>query len=187
MELLLSACLGFGLSAACFFRVFVPLLVAGVASRAGYVTLSSGFDWIGSTPALTALAVATALEIIAYHVPWLDHLLDFAATPAAVVAGVAASASVLTVPDPWVRWSLAVIAGGGVAGSVQVLTVAARHLSTIGTGGLGNPVVAAFEATAAIVLSVMAVLAPVAAVLAIVVLAALATRRILRRRPATIS
>lgn len=187
MEALFSICLGIGLSAACGFRVFVPLLVTGLAARTGYLTLSSGFDWVESTPALTALGVATALEIIAYHVPWLDHLLDLAATPAAVIAGVGASASVLAVPDPWVRWSLAVIAGGGAAGGVQALTVAARHLSTLGTGGLANPLVATFEAAAAIVLSVFAVLAPVTAVIGIALLAAVAARKLMRRRPATIS
>ena len=84
MEPLLSVCLGLGLSAACGFRVFVPLLVLGVAARTGHLTIVESFEWIGSTPALVSLAVATVLEIVAYYVPWLDNLLDVVATPTAV-------------------------------------------------------------------------------------------------------
>ncbi|HVH19978.1 MAG TPA: DUF4126 domain-containing protein, partial [Myxococcota bacterium] len=91
-ELLLSLGIGLGLAAACGFRIFLPLLALGVAARAELVPLASGFQWLATTPALGAFAVATALEIGAYYVPWLDHLLDVAAGPAAVAAGAVASA-----------------------------------------------------------------------------------------------
>src|SRR5260370_32245357 len=87
METLLAASLGIGLSAACGFRVFVPLLVMSIASFSGHLTLAPGFQWIGSYPALITFSVATVVEIGGYYIPWVDHLLDTLATPAASVPG----------------------------------------------------------------------------------------------------
>src|SRR5207302_1413632 len=87
METLLSICVGIGLSAACGFRVFVPLLVMSIASLSGHLPLAHGFEWIGSYPALIAFSVATCVEILGYYIPWLHHVLDTIASPAAVVAG----------------------------------------------------------------------------------------------------
>ena len=145
METLLAVALGLALSAACGFRIFVPLLAVGAAQATGYLTLAPKFAWIGSTPALVVLGVATVIEIAAYHVPWLDHLLDTIASPAAIVAGIVVTASVVTDMDPLWRWTLAVIAGGGLAGAVQGSTVLVRAASTATTGGLANPVVATAE------------------------------------------
>src|SRR5439155_16825768 len=93
-ESLVSIALGLGLSAACGFRVFVPLLAVSAAANLGYVQVSPGFSWMATTPALVAFGTATALEVAAYYVPWLDNFLDAVATPAAVLAGVITSASV---------------------------------------------------------------------------------------------
>ncbi|MBP89927.1 MAG: hypothetical protein CMJ64_25005, partial [Planctomycetaceae bacterium] len=40
-----SVALAVGLAASCGFRVFVPMVVIGVASRAELLTLSDGFAW----------------------------------------------------------------------------------------------------------------------------------------------
>jgi hypothetical protein len=144
-EILLSVALGIGLSAACGFRVFIPFLVMSVAAQAGYLNLASGWEWIGSTPALIAFALAAILEIVAYYVPWLDHLLDTIATPAAVVAGIVASAAVVSGMSPLLTWTLAAIAGGGAAGLIQTGTVLVRGMSTATTLGAGNFLVSTTE------------------------------------------
>jgi phosphoglycerol transferase MdoB-like AlkP superfamily enzyme len=128
METVLAICLGLGLSAACGFRVFVPLLGINVAALAGHVVLAEGFQWIGTWPAFACFLTATVLEVSAYYVPWVDNLLDTIATPAAVVAGTMATASVVTDMSPLLRWTLAVIAGGGLAAVVQTGTVTWRIL-----------------------------------------------------------
>src|SRR6266513_629768 len=110
MEMFISICLGIGLSAECGFRVFVPLLVMSIGSLSGHLTLSHGFEWIGSYPALIAFSVATCLEIAGYYIPWVDHLLDTIATPAAIVAGTIVSASLVTDVSPFLRWARAIIA-----------------------------------------------------------------------------
>ena len=63
MDTVLAICLGIGLSAACGFRVFVPLLVMSVASLSGHLTLAPGFQWIGTYPGLITFSVATVVEI----------------------------------------------------------------------------------------------------------------------------
>ncbi|MBM3308472.1 MAG: DUF4126 domain-containing protein [Candidatus Eisenbacteria bacterium] len=181
MELALSILIGLGLSAACGYRVFVPFLVLSIAAMTGHVTLAQGFQWIGTPYALTAFAVATVLEVVAYYVPWVDNLMDAAATPAAVVAGILITASVVGDVSPFLRWSLAVIAGGGVAGAIQAATVVVRGTSSATTGGLGNPVVATGELGGSIVTSILAVLVPIAAVLLVVLLLVLIIRFARRR------
>lgn len=181
---LLSLALGAGLAAACGFRVFVPLLVAAIAARTGHLALAPGFSWLASDGALLALGVATVLEVLAYAAPWLDHLLDALATPAAVVAGVVASAAVFVDLPPAVRWGAAVILGGGAAGVVQAGTVLARLKSALFTGGAGNIVVALLELAGAVLLSVLAVLAPALVLLALALLGWGFLRLARRRKPA---
>jgi len=181
-EAVLSVMLGIGLAAACGFRIFVPLLVMSIAATAGHLQLSEGFAWIGTWPALIAFAVATTLEIAAYYIPWLDNLLDTVATPAAVVAGVIVVAACVTDMSPYLKWTLAVIAGGGAAGAVQALTVTGRAASTATTGGAANPVVSTVEAGSAAALSTVSVLVPVLAAAVVLTLLGLLVRRIVVRR-----
>jgi hypothetical protein len=171
METVLCICLGIGLSAACGFRVFVPLLALSVAAHAGHVQLATGFQWIASNAALIAFGVATVLEIGAYYIPWVDHALDVIAAPVAVLAGVLVTASLVTDMSPLLKWTLAVIAGGGAAGMVQGGTMLLRGASTVTTAGFGNPLVATTELIVAALISVLSLLAPL--FIAVVVLLAL--------------
>lgn len=156
MNELLSVALGIGLAAACGFRVFVPLLFVSIAAKTGKLTLVPSFQWMGTDTAMIAFAIATALEVGAYYIPWLDNFLDTIATPAAVVAGAVISASVFTGMDPFLRWTLAIIAGAGAAGAVQTASVVTRAASTATTGGLGNFVVATGELILSVVASLLA-------------------------------
>ncbi len=170
MEILLSVCLGFALSAACGLRVFVPFLVMSVAARSGHLDLSGRFDWISSDPALITFAVAAVLEIAAYYVPWVDNLLDTASTPVAVLAGVVATAATVQDMSPLVTWTLAIVGGGGLAAVVQTSTSLVRGASSLLTAGFGNPVVSTAEAGGAALLSVLAVAVPVLAFLVAITL-----------------
>jgi len=168
VDTIASVFAGIGLAAACGFRVFVPLLVLSVASSLGAVPVAHDFAWIATTPALIALATATVMEIAAYYVPWLDHALDVIATPAAVVAGVVTTAAVVSDLAPTLRWALAIIGGGGVAGAIQGSTVLLRLKSGVTTAGVANPLVSTGETASSTVTSVLAVLVPVIAFLLVV-------------------
>jgi hypothetical protein len=165
LQTFLSICLGIGLSAACGFRVFVPLLGLSLAALTGHVHLDAGFAWIGTTPAVIAFSVATVLEIAAYYIPFIDNLLDTIAVPAASLAGMLVAALAMTDVDPFWRWTLAIIAGGGMAMSTQLATTKLRAVSSATTAGAGNPVLATIEAIVAFVLSAVSVLWPVLALL----------------------
>lgn len=168
METVLALCIGLGLSAACGFRVFVPLFGLSMAAHTGHVSLSPDFHWLSTQPALIALGFGTGLEIAAYYVPWLDHFLDTLSTPAAIVAGIMVTASMLTDMSPFLRWSLAVIAGGGVAATVQTTTVAARAFSSLTTGGLGNPLIASLELGGSLLTTLLALIIPAGALLCVI-------------------
>jgi hypothetical protein len=172
MDVALGICLGIGLSAACGFRVFVPMFLMSLAAKAGYMDLADGFRWMDSWGAITAFGTATVLETGAYYIPWLDNLLDSVTTPAAVIAGVIATAACVTDADPLLQWSAALIGGGGIAGAVQSSSVAVRAASTLATGGVGNFLVATVEFVGSIVMSIMAMLLPIAAAVVAVALTA---------------
>jgi hypothetical protein len=161
METLLEIAIGIGLSAACGFRVFVPLLVMNLASLTGQLHLSSGFAWIGSYYATVAFGTATIVEVLGYYIPWLDHVLDIVATPAAIIAGTVATASLVTGMTPFLKWTLALIAGGGIAGLVQGTTVMLRAKSFVSTAGMGNPVVSTFELFGSIITALLAIVVPI--------------------------
>src|SRR5947207_7817636 len=184
MEHFLSICLGIGLSAACGFRIFVPMLIMSIAALSGHLSLAHGFEWIASYPALIAFSVATCLEIAGYYIPWVDHLLDTIATPAAIVAGTIVTASMVTDVSPFLKWTLAIIAGGGAAGMVQGATVLARGASGVTTAGLANPVVATAELAGSVVTSILAIVAPVLVVVLIGVFLFIFGRKFLRKTPA---
>jgi hypothetical protein len=181
MDTFLSILIGMGLSAACGFRVFVPLLVANLAARSGHLALSDGFAWLASEAALYTFGAATLIEIAGYYVPWVDNLLDTIATPAAIAAGILLSASTLGDADPLLRWTLAFVAGGGTAAVFQGITALTRQVSTWTTGGLGNPLVATAEAGGSALLSVLAVAVPVLAAALVFLLLFAAAKRLLRR------
>lgn len=160
-ELIPALCLGLALSACCGFRVFVPLLVTGLAAKFDFIPLSAGSEWIASYPAIAAFAAACMVEITAYYFPVIDNLLDSIAIPSSVVAGSIVAASVFTDFDPLVKWGVAIIAGGGAAGLIQTGTSLARLGSTKFTAGTGNFVLATAENLFSFVGSIFSLLIPV--------------------------
>jgi hypothetical protein len=126
------------------------------------------------------LGVAALVEIVAYYVPGVDNLLDALAAPAALVAGTVLSAAVMTDLPPVLKWTAAIVAGGGAAGLTQGLTALLRAKSTLFTGGIGNSTVATVELGGAFVLPLLALAAPLFA-FALVLLLLWMALRLLRR------
>ncbi|WP_229310955.1 DUF4126 domain-containing protein [Larkinella soli] len=182
MEWLVSLCLGLGLSACCGFRIFVPMLVACLALKAGWIDATPGFEWLGSWTGLFVLATATIAEIGAYYIPWLDNALDTVATPVAFVAGTIMTTSFVDIDAPLLRWGLGIIAGGGTAGLIQAGTSLLRIGSTATTGGLGNPVVSSAENILSFGLSFLTVFLPLIAGFLALVVVVFFIRLLIRRR-----
>lgn len=182
MEILLQVLVGIGLAATCGFRVFVPLFVMSIAGVSGYMNFSAGFEWIASYPALIIFGVATVLEIVAYFVPYVDNILDMASLPIGIVAGIIVVASVITDVDPILRWTLAVIAGGGIAAGTGVISNAVHALSTATTGGTANPAVSTVESGATVVMTILSVVLPIVGVLVLALVLFLTIRYVVRRK-----
>jgi hypothetical protein len=172
--------MGVGLSAACGFRVFVPLLVFSVGAHSGHFHPPASLQWIGTTPALIAFGVATGVEVLGYMVPGIDHLLDVLAIPTAVAAGTVLTSGMMGEMSPFLRWTVGLVAGGGAAGITSATMAAIRGGSTATTGGIANPLLALAESVMSLVAAVVAVVAPVLAI-ALVVLFLLSVGRMLRR------
>lgn len=183
METIIGLCIGVGLSAACGFRVFVPLLVMSIASITGLFEPSKGLEWLSMPAVCIALAIATLCEIAAYYIPWVDNILDTIATPAAVVAGTLSTMAVSSGEmSQFASWASALIVGGGTAGAVQMGTVAVRAVSTATTGGVANPVVSTGEWIGAAVLSVLSLIVPVLVVIVVIIAVVIMARWILRKK-----
>ncbi|MBP7529233.1 MAG: DUF4126 domain-containing protein [Syntrophorhabdaceae bacterium] len=170
VETIVAILTGIGLSAACGFRIFLPLLALNLAAMSGYVGLAPGFEWIGGYQVTIAFSLATVLEIVAYYVPWLDNVMDAIASPVSIIAGTVATASLLTDIPPSLKWTISIVAGGGIAGLLQGATVALRAKSSLFTGGLGNFIVASFELLASAIVSFLSLILPVVAFILAMVL-----------------
>ena len=177
-ESLVSVGVGLALAAAAGFRVFVPLLALSLAAQSGWIELSSSFAWLATPQASLALATATILEISAYYVPFLDNLLDTLAAPLAVMAGVIASASVLTDLPPWLQYSIAIVGAGGTAGLVHASTSLLRLKSSAATAGFGNPLLATLELAGSVLIAIMALVAPFIALAAVVLIVVVVAKRV---------
>ncbi len=174
MDWVLGVLVGVSLSAACGFRVFVPMLVMAIAVHSGHLVPASGFEWLGTWPALFAFGLATVIEIVAYFIPVVNNVLDVIATPAAIVAGTVLTASMVGDVSPVLRWVLAAVAGGAVAGGIQTATVSLRSaVSPVG----GSGAVSLAEDGAAVTTSVLAVTIPLLAVAFLVILGLFLLRR----------
>ena len=182
---LVAISLGLGLAAASGFRVFLPPLLLSGAINIGIVEPSGQLEMLDGWMSFSVLLLAVILEIGSYLIPWLDNVLDVVASPAAVVAGIAMMGSVIgaeTRFDPIVQWTMAIVGGGGVSGTVQAGTVATRAVSTGTTGGLANPIISVFEAIMAVVVTLLALLAPLLCLIVVIIGTVYASKLILRQR-----
>lgn len=163
MSIVLGLCIGVGLSAACGFRLFLPLLCMSVGSYTGHLRLTESLAWIGTTPALIAFGAATVVELVGYMVPWVDNALNALAIPMATVAGTLLTAGCVAELSPFLKWTLAAVAGGGSAGGIRVGLTGVRAATSATTGGIANPVLSLIEGFFSFVFSILAVIVPLIA------------------------
>lgn len=166
----ISAFIGIGLAAASGFRVFLPMFAVSLASYMGWIPMNENFAWLSGLPTLITTGIATIVEVLAYYIPYVDHLLDTLSVPLATVAGSVLFASQFADIGTFPQWALALIAGGGTAAAISSGFAGTRAASTATTGGLGNSVVATTETAGAGIMSFLAIAAPIIAAIAAVIL-----------------
>lgn len=170
MQTVTASALGIALAACCGFRVFVPILIAGLACRFHLFHFSQSFAWLSATGMLISVGVATFIEIAGYYVPFIDNLLDTISAPLATVAGTLLATSVIPIDNEWMKWIIGIIAGGGSAGVIASGTGLLRLLSSKTTIGSGNPVVSTSENVAAVGGSLLSFAFPLVMAAAIIIL-----------------
>ena len=182
VTIIMATLMGISLAAASGFRVFLPPFLLSLAARFNVVwfldidLIGTQFEFFTSTLSIVVLGIATVAEFAAFYAPWVDSALDTIATPASIVAGVAMTAIVLEGNDPIIQWTIAIVAGGGVAATIQSATVAIRGLSSTFTFGLGNSAVATGENVASVALTLIAILIPFLSALFVLLIVALLLR-----------
>ena len=132
--------------------------------------MNESFQWLSGIPTLITTGIATVVEILAYYIPFVDHLLDTMSIPLATVAGSVMFASQFAEIGTFPQWALALIAGGGTAAAISSGFAGTRAASTATTGGLGNSVVATTETAGAGIMSVLALAAPIIAFIVAIIL-----------------
>lgn len=150
--------MGLGLSLACGFRAFIPMLDTSIAAHTGNLELAESLIWLGEWPAFTALSVATVCEIILYEIPVIANMMDIVEAPLVFVAGTVLAVPVFTDMNPLLQWSLAAIAGGGSAEVVHIGDAGVRGILTLTTAGIGEIVFAIVEGVASVTLSILSIL-----------------------------
>jgi hypothetical protein len=155
--------LAIALAATAGIRAWLPLFLAGLLTRAGWLELGASFTFLASTRALVILAVASALEILGDKIPAVDHALDTLGTPLKLGAGaLLAAAAFGTVTDPLTSTLLGVAVGAPTALVPHAAKSLVRVASTAATGGLANPVLSLLEDLVTLAAFALAVLVPLA-------------------------
>ncbi|MEO6695960.1 MAG: DUF4126 domain-containing protein [Ignavibacteria bacterium] len=166
MDVISGLVMGLSLSAASGFRIFIPFLILSIASLAGWTDALKSSEWIATYPAMIIFGFLSLLEIIGYYCPWIDNMLDLISTPVSIITGTVLASSVMIESDPFSKWVLAILLGGGVALNIQLLTVKARALSSVFSNGKGNQIIASIEIISSIIISILAiVISPLAVIL----------------------
>ncbi len=162
--------LGIGLSAACGFRVFLPCLVVSTAALYFGLQLPEDFQWMATQTAFFISLTAAIIEVAAYYIPWVDNALDQVAMPMSVAVGTAMLFGFLGDVPLALKLPIAILAGGGLAGTFQGVTSLTRLGSSVTTLGLANPILATAETLMALFLPILTIVLPVITILLILTL-----------------
>jgi len=183
-DLLGSLFAAFGLAGAAGLNPWLPLFASALLARVDVVELDAPFDDLSSTTGLATLAVLMLGDFVGDKIPGVDHLLH-------ALGGVVAPASgaLLFTGQSGTETDLPVLvaaaAGAATAGTIHAGRATLRPASTVGTAGLGNPVLSLGEDLGSLALVVFAFALPlVALLLVLLLLVGLVTawRRLGRRR-----
>ncbi|MEM6448822.1 MAG: DUF4126 domain-containing protein [Cyanobacteria bacterium P01_D01_bin.105] len=182
MNTLISICIGIGLSTATGFRILVPFACLSAAAVYGNIALPTELAWLNAYPVLIGLILGTLLEIAAYYVPWVNDALDTVELPAAIISGTYLTGAFAADLPTLMQWSLALVAGGGIAGAINSMTGMTRLATNTATGGTATPVTSSLEWMSALMLAMLSLTLPLLALTLIIILLVFASRRRPRKR-----
>ena len=151
-----------GLSTAAGLNAYIPILTVGLLNRyTDLIDLPAPWDALGDPVVLIGVGIVGLIDFVGDKVPVVDHVLHGIGMVVAPVVGAIlalATANAFDV-EPGVAATLGVVA----ALATHAGRTAARPVSTVTTGGGGNPVVSLTEDGVSGLLSVTALAFPVVA------------------------
>jgi len=184
-EALPTVALAVALAACAGLRAWLPLLLTGALSRAGFIPIGESFRFLGSNKALAIFAIATVLELVGDKIPSVDHALDVIGTPLRPLAGALLAASVLGhVTDPLTSLVLGTALGAPAAIVPHAAKSVLRVASTSLTAGLGNPILSFLEDAFTLMLFALAILVPLVVIAMLAIMVYFVARRLSRFRTA---
>lgn len=157
---------GLGLAAPAGLNAYLPLLVLALVDRGSTsFALQRPYDLLASNWGIGLLVLLLTIEIVVDKVPGLDHANDLLQTAVRPAAGAVLAMAAATALDGGGQAStlnpvLAMLLGLLAAGSVHAAKATTRPAITLGTGGIGNPLVSVGEDAAAALTAVVAIFAP---------------------------
>lgn len=151
---------GLGLAAPAGLNAYVPLLILALADRlSSAITLARPYDFLSSTWGIAVIVLLLTVEVIVDKVPGLDHANDL--VQSAVRPAVGAVLTIATTAgNGAVNPVVALLLGLVVGGSVHAAKAVTRPAITLGTGGLGNPLLSLAEDAVAAFAAVVAIFLP---------------------------
>jgi hypothetical protein len=160
IEQVLTFLVGVGLAASVGLRISFPILIVSIFSYSGYITLSTYFVWLGTLPALIVLIIIATIDTLAFYIVWLDNLLDAIEHPVSILVGILITGAVITEFNPYLKWLMALIIGGGIAGTINAATGLLRLKISTETDGKRNFAFSTLEILGSIGLAIISIFLP---------------------------
>jgi len=98
---------------------------------------------------------------MAFYIPVVDNLLNTITISNSFMAGTILITSFLKIDSPELQWTLGILAGGGVACTIQAGTGFLRLASTKFTGGFGNAFFSTFENSVTVIFLLLTLWLPI--------------------------
>mgnify|MGYP003597031802 CR=1 FL=1 len=159
-----------GLAGSAGLNAWIPLFMVGLADRLlppAWFHLPERVAFMHSTPFLVVTGLLLLVELLADKIPLVDHVNDTVQAFIRPLAGALlflAGTGALHLPP-----AVPIVLGLLTAGAVHTAKAGFRPVVTVGTGGLGNPVVSLVEDVVAFLATLIALLAPLLIVGVIIV------------------
>ena len=156
-SLLTSAGLGIGAG----INAYATLLVFGLLARWHPSMFHDELArFFASTSVLIVVGALYLIEFVADKIPTIDHIWDVVHTFIRPVAGALVAFAAVSNQIPRGAVIVATILAGGAALGAHATKATVRGVSTLSTGGLGNPILSIIEDVFAFASALVAVLLP---------------------------
>jgi hypothetical protein len=149
-----------GASFAAGLNVYATVATLGILGHAGLLTLPRALDPLASWYVIGAAGALFLIEFVADKIPTVDHIWDIVHTFIRPAAGALVAYAAVSNQIPRGAVIIATILAGSAALGAHATKATVRGVSTLSTGGLGNPILSLIEDVFAFASAIIAILLP---------------------------